>query len=265
MITRYHWLVVCWVFPRISLVSAWSPTVLAADIGGTYTRLSLIEMGKVWRSSSVKKMSERYINSNFDTFDDIISDFLIKAGPYAKPLGACFAVAGPCMNNIGKLVNGAHGGQWVVDGREIAKRFDSLKTVRVINDFVAAGYGILTLNDYEDCIVIHDAPKIRSAPMACIGAGTGLGQCFLVPTGGSSTLSSSYECFPSEGGHAEFAPHDDLEVDLLYYLERKLGGRVSVERIVSGSGIPNVRCCAQTALSACLMFFLAPIVDSGCV
>ena len=96
------------------------------------------------------------------------------------------------------------------------------------------------MNDFEDCAVVQDAPKIRSAPMACIGAGTGLGQCFLVPTGGSSSLSASYECFPSEGGHAEFAPHDDLEDDLLHYLGRKLGGRVSVERIVSGSGIPNV-------------------------
>jgi glucokinase len=249
MITRQPWLVVLWAsIACIRLVKGWNRggTVLAADIGGTYTRLSLIEMGKVWRNLSVMRISERYINSNYETLDDIISDFLIKAGPYAKPNGACFAVAGPCMNNVGKLVNGAHGegekgGQWVVDGKEIAKRFESLKSVRVINDFVAAGYGILTLNDYEDCVVVHDAPKIRSAPMACIGAGTGLGQCFLIPSGGSSSLSASYDCFPSEGGHAEFAPHNDLEHDLLHYLERKLGGRVSVERVVSGSGIPNVR------------------------
>ena len=53
-----------------------------------------------------------------------------------------------------------------------------------------------------------------------------------------------YECFPSEGGHAEFAPHNELESELLEYLSAKLGGRVSVERVVSGTGIPNVRLCS---------------------
>ena len=50
-----------------------------------------------------------------------------------------------------------------------------------------------------------------------------------------------YECYPSEGGHAEFAPHDALQSEMLKFLTAKLGGRVSVERVVSGSGIPNVR------------------------
>lgn len=49
-----------------------------------------------------------------------------------------------------------------------------------------------------------------------------------------------YECFPSEGGHAEFAPHNILQAEMLEYLTAKIGGRVSVERVVSGSGIPNV-------------------------
>ena len=49
-----------------------------------------------------------------------------------------------------------------------------------------------------------------------------------------------YECFPSEGGHAEFAPHNEIEAELLDFLTIKFGGRVSVERVVSGSGIPNV-------------------------
>jgi glucokinase len=44
----------------------------------------------------------------------------------------------------------------------------------------------------------------------------------------------------SEGGHADFAPRNDMEIDLLRYLIRELGGRVSWERVVSGLGLKNI-------------------------
>ena len=55
-------------------------TILAADIGGTFTRLSLIEMGKPWRNLSVMRTSERYINSQYSSLQDIVAAFLSKAG-----------------------------------------------------------------------------------------------------------------------------------------------------------------------------------------
>jgi glucokinase len=76
-------------------------------------------------------------------------------------------------------------------------------------------------------------------PIALIGAGTGLGECFLTPDGGR------YTAHPSEGGHTEFGPRSALENELLAFLQKKFGreaelGRVSAERIVSGKGIENV-------------------------
>merc|ERR1719198_520916 len=112
--------------------------------------------------------------------------------------------------------------------------------VEIINDFMAQGYGILTLSDKE-VITLHEAPRTQGAPIACLGAGTGLGECFLTmgPDG-------QYKCFPSEGGHKEWAPRgvgsDKTQLHLLNHLKIKFAAtnRISVERIVSGKGICNI-------------------------
>ena len=117
------------------------------------------------------------------------------------PAAACLAVAGPVKANKVRFTNRA---SWSIDGDEIAAAFQ-IRTVSLINDFLAMGYGILTLDEEKECVALQKAEKVRSAPIACIGAGTGLGECFLTPDS-----SGKYTCFPSEGGHAEFAPRDDV-------------------------------------------------------
>lgn len=142
-------------------------------------------------------------------------------------------MAGPVKNNRVIFTNLNN---WVIDGAEVSY-FLNIKTVRLINDFVAVGYGILTVNESTECIQLQGGPKDPSAPIAAIGAGTGLGQCFLAPDN-----YGIYNCFASESGHAEFAPRSDLEVSLLFFLKNKFNQahRVSVERVVSGTGIGNV-------------------------
>ena len=104
----------------------------------------------------------------------------------------------------------------------------------MINDFAAVGYGILGLNE-KDLLTLQTGKLDRNAPMAVIGAGTGLGQGFLVPEG------DSYRVFGSEGGHTDFAPRSPLEFQLLKYLLDKHNiDRVSVERVVSGQGIVSI-------------------------
>ena len=114
---------------------------------------------------------------------------------------ACLAVAGPVKNNVVVFTNRD---SWSIDGDMIGKQL-GIKRVRLVNDFLAAGYGLLTLNESTECIVLQKAKKNPLAPIACIGAGTGLGECFLTPDS-----DGSYRCFPSEGGHAEFAPRNDV-------------------------------------------------------
>lgn len=143
----------------------------------------------------------------------------------------------------------------------------------LINDFVAQGYGLLTVDrtDTKEVHVLQDASPEPGAPIATIGAGTGLGECFLTPG-----EDGYYVAYPSEGGHAEFPPRTETEVrggrnrecvgsvrghigsalklitltsrafssqfQLLEFLKRRYEQkhRVSVERVVSGPGIANV-------------------------
>ena len=134
---------------------------------------------------------------------------------------------------------------WAIDGRAISVGL-GIPKVRLINDFEAQGYGLLTLRDSEKRKLNDGVPQ-PGAPIACVGAGTGLGECYL-----TSDKSGVYTCWPSEGGHAEFAPRNALTHDLRDFLAHKfdtkdqqmLGGsrakRVSVERIISGPGLAHV-------------------------
>ncbi|CAE7268963.1 glk, partial [Symbiodinium sp. CCMP2592] len=90
---------------------------------------------------------------------------------------------------------------------------------------------------------LNDAEPVQNGTIACIGAGTGLGQCFLV----ADTQTGDYTCHPSEGQHGEFGPRgagsDELKLELLKYLKIKFsnaGNRISTERVVSGTGICNI-------------------------
>jgi glucokinase len=112
----------------------------------------------------------------------------------------------------------------------------SIPQVELINDFAAMGFGLLTLQPSE-LLTLNAAPHDPMAPIATIGAGTGLGECFLTPREGGA-----YNCFACEGGHVDFAPINDLEIELLQFLKRKFKAdkRVSVERVISGPGLSNI-------------------------
>jgi glucokinase len=152
---------------------------------------------------------------------------------------ACFAVAGPVKLNSVTMTNKGH---WTIQGEEVASKC-GMKCVQIVNDFVGAGYGLLTLDVAKDCVTIQAGDeRIPSAPIACLGAGTGLGECFITPSGDEPADGGEYQyqCFPSEGGHVEFAPRNEEEFALLSYLTSLYPARVSVERIVSGQGICDV-------------------------
>jgi glucokinase len=160
-----------------------------------------------------------------------------------QPVACCLAVAGPVRANIATITNV----NWVLDGAEMSRQLH-IPDVLIINDFVGIGYGLLALTR-ADIVPINDVPMADDAPKACIGAGTGLGEVYLtaghmihssdqVPSDHSS---SEYNVWASEGGHADFAPRDQLEFGLLeYFKKNERVTRVSVERIVSGLGIPKI-------------------------
>ncbi len=208
--------------------------LLAGDIGGTKTILRLAEANSSESASHVAMTllhEEQYVSGEFPDLAPMVRRFLeeakLKLGNESTPERACFAIAGPVSNNTSSLTNLS----WFLEGDRLKKEL-VLDQVILINDFAAIGYGVLGLKD-EDIYPLQKTAATVDAPIAVIGAGTGLGQGFLIPD-----RNGRHNVYPSEGGHADFAPRSQLEFELLSYLRDKLKiTRISVERVVSGQGI----------------------------
>lgn len=192
--------------------------ILAGDVGGTKTLLMLAEI-----SQGIPRAvhEARYENSQFDSLEGILADFL---GARYQPAAACFAVAGPIAGRQASLTNLP----WQIDAGALEKQFD-FGQVGLINDFAAVGYGIEALEP-DDMAQLQAGIPLAHAPRVVLGAGTGLGECLLVWGNGR------YEVIASEGGHVDFAPTDELQIGLLHQLQSKFG-HVSYERVLSGPGL----------------------------
>jgi glucokinase len=200
--------------------------LLAGDIGGTKTILRLVESSD---SLGLKTLyEESYRSGDFPDLVPIVQKFLATANT-STPEKACFGIAGPVVQNTARLTNLT----WFLDTERLAQELGIL-SISLINDFAAVGYGIFGLTK-QDLLTLQVGKHQPEAPMAVIGAGTGLGQGFLIKQG------NHYHVFPSEGGHADFAPRTELEFQLLKYLLDKHDiQRASVERVVSGLGITSI-------------------------
>lgn len=198
--------------------------LLAGDIGGTKTLLRLVRATEA--GTNLDKLHEAtYISADYPDLVPIVEKFL-QSADLPEPEIACFAIAGPVLDNTSKLTNL----NWFLTASRLEKDLN-LKSVSLINDFAAVSYGILGLES-KHLRTLQPGTHSKNAPIGVIGAGTGLGQGFLVPQG------ISHQVFATEGGHTDFAPRNELEFKLLQYLEKKYNiDHVSVERVVSGLGI----------------------------
>ena len=206
--------------------------LLAGDIGGTKTALRLVdaEMNKPNPDMRFKTLHEnRYVSANFMDLVPMVRQFLSEAeqgGHATAPEKACFAIAGPVVNNTSKLTNLS----WSLSADRLSQQL-GIAQVSLINDFAAVGYGVLGLQP-ADLLTLQNGKLQSDAPIGVIGAGTGLGQGFLIAQGGD------HKVYPTEGGHSDFAPRTEIEFQLSRYLLDKHNiQRLSVERVVSGQGI----------------------------
>lgn len=212
--------------------------LLAGDIGGTSARMSLVEFKN--DSLSRKPFYEKtYSCSDSQSLAEIVDKFLKKAKEkeqdYTQPTKACFAIAGPVVNNTCEKISNL--GHWPRLEAEGLQQELKIEKVSLINDFAAVGYGIQILdkNNPKDLEILQDAEPQPDAPLAIIGAGTGLGKGYVTREGGT------YNVGASEGGHADFAARTELEFELLLYLQERYNiSHVSVERVLSGPGIVDI-------------------------
>ncbi|MHB8743376.1 MAG: glucokinase [Sulfuricaulis sp.] len=198
--------------------------VLAGDIGGTKTLVQISEY-KSSRYRSVR--TKRYDSSAYDSLSSIILDFL-KTEKTTNIKGVCFGIAGPVQETTKGQKVKVTNLPWEINGPDIKRRF-KFPRLRLINDFQAIGYGIEALGK-NDLVLLQEGEPVRHGPRAVIGAGTGLGQGILV------WGKDNYVPIATEGGHANFAPTDELQIDLARHLI-KTHGRTSWELILSGHGL----------------------------
>jgi glucokinase len=194
--------------------------ILAGDIGGTKTNLALFD-----GDPRTPVCLETYSSDEHEGLEAMLRTFL--AAHPATVERAAFGVAGPVHDGRVEKVNLA----WPVEARSVAETL-GLEAVGLVNDLEANAWGITVLGP-EDVAVLNAGDPDATGNQAVIAAGTGLGEAGLYWDG------ERHHVFPSEGGHADFAPRTELQVELLRYLAADLR-HVSYERVCSGMGLVNV-------------------------
>jgi glucokinase len=203
--------------------------ILAGDVGGTKVDLAL---DKFDRGQLQTVHEHKYHARDFPGLVQIVEAFLEECrqtlGQPVDVLSACFGVPGPVRNGRLKLTNLP----WVLDSAQLATEL-KIPHVFLINDLEANGYGIAELTP-DQILVLSKGDPAAEGNRGLIAAGTGLGEAILVWNG------HSYLPMASEGGHSDFAARNEEEIELLRYLQKTIGGRVSSERVISGIGLANV-------------------------
>jgi glucokinase len=195
---------------------------LAGDIGGTNTRVAIFE-GDPNHLTPI--IIDVYPSRDHAGLSEIARDFLSKHKTALK--AAAFGIAGPIRNNRCETSNLP----WIIDGAELAAEL-GVARVTLINDLEANAHGIAVLQE-TDFAVVNAGAADAAGNRALIAAGTGLGEAGLFAEPGG------YRPIASEGGHADFAPRNETEIEMLRYLAAQFG-HVSYERVLSGPGLYNI-------------------------
>lgn len=196
--------------------------LLAGDIGGTKTHLAVFSLAEGPRRPVAEEI---FPSASYANLAEMVREFQEKT---KLPIEyASFDVAGPVVGGKAQLTNLP----WIVDGAALASELE-LRRVWLLNDLQATAYAVphLTPTDLEP---INRGEPTEYGAIAVVAPGTGLGEAFLVWT------ENSYMAYASEGGHTDFGPNDETQIELLRYMLKRYG-HAGYERVCSGIGIPNI-------------------------
>ncbi|THD77379.1 MAG: glucokinase [Phenylobacterium sp.] len=196
---------------------------LVGDVGGTNARFALVDGDGRVRNLHV------YPAKDYGSLSEVIADYLQRTMGRARPPRAVIAVAGPVLDGEIAFTNL----DWHVSEGDLLATFE-FEAVRLINDFAAQALACPRL-EADNLRTI--GPTLRGGgpdcPIVVLGAGTGFGVAALA-RGALGDVAVA-----TEGGHAAFAPNDDVEVEIWRRMHVKYG-RVSIERLLSGAGLFDI-------------------------
>jgi len=197
--------------------------ILAGDIGGTNTRLALFD-GTPDHLNPVD--IEVFPSPQFSGLPEIVRKYQAKHNQTVK--AAAFGLPGAVVDGRVETTNLP----WIVDSRHLAQEL-GLERVDLINDLFANAHGIVLLKE-TDFVALNQGTPSPTGNRVLVSAGTGLGEAGLLAEAGGG-----FRPFPSEGGHSDFAPTNEIQMDLLRYLLGRFE-HVSYERVLSGPGLHNI-------------------------
>ena len=197
--------------------------ILAGDIGGTSARLAYFEQKQNRLHPVVEEVKHSH---EYPSVQAAVLEFQNKHN-YSVAC-ACLGVAGPVQNGRVEAPNLP----WVIDSSALEHAL-GIDKVYLINDLEANAYGLSELLEADFAVLASGDPKVEGNA-AVISAGTGLGEAGLYWDG------VEHHVFAAEGGHADFAPANEIQVKLWSFLRKKFGGHVSWERVLSGPGQYNI-------------------------
>lgn len=197
--------------------------ILSGDIGGTHSRLALCEVeGEVVR----RDIQANYESRRYESLAAIAREFISEH--HIEVHHACFGVPGPVQGRQARVTNLP----WKVDADDLEREL-GIDSIYLLNDLEAFAHGLVTLSE-------ADFRELRAGAPGAVGnagllaAGTGLGEAGLFWDG------QRHRPFACEGGHTDFAPANDDEIELLRFLRARVGDHVSWERVVSGPGLVSL-------------------------
>jgi glucokinase len=196
--------------------------LLAGDIGGTKTNLALYTSEAGPRKPIIEVT---FPSGKFASLESLAGAFL--ADRTERIDHACFGVAGPVVDGSAQITNLP----WVMHETRLQEAL-GIPSVHLLNDLVAIAHAVPFLQP-EDVLTLNEGKPAKHGALAIVAPGTGLGEAFLIWEAGR------YVAHASEGGHADFAPANDIEVEMLQFLQPRLD-HVSWERVCSGLGLPNI-------------------------
>lgn len=196
--------------------------LIAGDIGGTKTRLAIVSAERGPRAPLAEKT---FRSADYQRLEDLLEEFFAGSGLHAER--ACLGVAGPVLDGKARVTNLP----WAISANNLQDKL-GIERVELINDLVATAYAVPRL-EVSDLETLNQGCADISGAIAVLAPGTGLGEAYITRDG------KRYLAHASEGGHADFAPTSELQIDLLHYLQSRIE-HVSYEWICSGMGLPNI-------------------------
>jgi len=216
---------------RIDLMSR--PYALVADIGGTHARFAVADPRQAapLLTASVRHLAVK----DFASLIDAAHHYLAISEHANDCVGqGVLAVAGRVDGDLVQITNHP----WLISRSATADALQvQLSQLHLINDFKAQALATELLTG-DDLVAIGCEPRAPesnsdAATFAVIGPGTGLG------VGGLIIRDGIGHALETEGGHVGFAPTTHEEAAVLARLLQRYG-RVSNERLLSGSGLGNI-------------------------